>query len=36
MEELGRGGFGRVYKAYCKVEDKVYAVKQIAVPFEPG
>ncbi|EGR34425.1 transcription factor hap5a family protein, putative, partial [Ichthyophthirius multifiliis] len=36
IEELGRGGFGRVYKAMCKVEQKIYAIKQIAVPFEPG
>lgn len=34
IEELGRGGFGRVYKVQCSNEDKTYAIKKIVVPFD--
>ncbi|EAR94510.3 Serine/Threonine kinase domain protein (macronuclear) [Tetrahymena thermophila SB210] len=34
IDELGRGGFGRVYKVQSMVEEKIYAIKKIAVPYD--
>ncbi|KAL4511612.1 hypothetical protein ABPG72_012457 [Tetrahymena utriculariae] len=34
IDELGRGGFGRVYKVQSLVEEKIYAIKKIAVPYD--
>lgn len=34
LQEIGKGGFGEVYKAMHKIEDSVYAIKKVYLPLK--